>query len=222
MLRLFLNTTLLRLIAIGWLFNALLVDVSADEFKVSDINRDGVVDAADAGMLFAQIGTDGGPNRVGDLNLDGIVDAADAGIFFSEWDQNEAESCAPTRQVLGDIDDDGDVDAQDGTRFIQEYEQNESVAPWSTRDFTGDGVVDQLDADTMEYYLNRFIHMTDARFPFTHIGETGEVLVDSSGPVPVVFSKPYKDPVVFLTPVSRNYQGPFRPRVLSVENEGFL
>lgn len=47
----------------------------------SDINIDGSVDAADAGLMFSNWGSDG----VGDLNNDGIVDAADAGTLFSDW-----------------------------------------------------------------------------------------------------------------------------------------
>lgn len=46
-----------------------------------DLNGDGWVDAADAGLMFSEWGRAG----KADLNGDGIVDAADAGILFSEW-----------------------------------------------------------------------------------------------------------------------------------------
>jgi len=46
-----------------------------------DLNADGAVDAADAGIMFGNWGTAGD----GDLNGDCIVDAADAGILFANW-----------------------------------------------------------------------------------------------------------------------------------------
>ena len=46
-----------------------------------DLNVDGGVDAADAGILFGNWGHPG----IGDLNGDSVVDAADAGVCFSEW-----------------------------------------------------------------------------------------------------------------------------------------
>ena len=49
---------------------------------LADLNGDGLVDAADAGILFSNWDTSG---PEGDLNSDGIVDAADAGIMFAEW-----------------------------------------------------------------------------------------------------------------------------------------
>ena len=47
----------------------------------SDLNGDGSVDAADAGIMFGNWGNSGD----GDINGDGIVDAADAGIMFADW-----------------------------------------------------------------------------------------------------------------------------------------
>ena len=46
----------------------------------SDLNRDGVVDGEDLGLLFLFWGT--GDN---DLSGDGIVDGVDLGILLSEW-----------------------------------------------------------------------------------------------------------------------------------------
>ncbi len=47
----------------------------------SDLNGDGVVDAADLSTLLAQWGADG----VGDLNGDGVVGAADLAMLLSNW-----------------------------------------------------------------------------------------------------------------------------------------
>ena len=49
-----------------------------------DLNGDGAIDAADAGIMFGVWATDGGDSGA-DLNGDGVVDAADAGILFAEW-----------------------------------------------------------------------------------------------------------------------------------------
>lgn len=46
-----------------------------------DLNRDTAIDAADAGLMFANWGLSGS----GDLNRDNIVDAADAGLMFAKW-----------------------------------------------------------------------------------------------------------------------------------------
>lgn len=55
----------------------------SESFEVvdTDLNGDGSVDAADAGVMFGNWGAAG----AGDANRDGIVDAADAGILFSTW-----------------------------------------------------------------------------------------------------------------------------------------
>ncbi len=54
---------------------------------VGDINGDGVVDAADLGLLLSQWGPC--PDLIGacagDLNGDGVVDAADLGILLTAW-----------------------------------------------------------------------------------------------------------------------------------------
>ena len=49
-----------------------------------DLNGDGKVDAADAGILFSVWNTDGGVTDA-DKNGDNIVDAADAGELFAAW-----------------------------------------------------------------------------------------------------------------------------------------
>ena len=46
-----------------------------------DLNGDGLVDASDMGLVFANWGKPG----IGDVNGDGVVDAADAGVCFAEW-----------------------------------------------------------------------------------------------------------------------------------------
>jgi hypothetical protein len=48
---------------------------------VGDLNGDGIVNGADAGILLANWGGSG----VGDLNGSGIVDGADLGILLSNW-----------------------------------------------------------------------------------------------------------------------------------------
>ena len=51
---------------------------------LADLNADGSVDAADAAIMFAVWGTNGGDSGA-DLTGDGLVDAADAGELFSAW-----------------------------------------------------------------------------------------------------------------------------------------
>ena len=64
-------------------FSVLIVSMSAHSSS-SELNGDGRVDAADAGILFAVWGTDGGETGA-DFNSDGIVDARDAGALFENW-----------------------------------------------------------------------------------------------------------------------------------------
>ena len=56
-------------------------NIQAISRQPGDLNEDGLIDALDAGILFAAWGGD----DVGDINRDGIVDAADAGILFANW-----------------------------------------------------------------------------------------------------------------------------------------
>ena len=56
------------------------------DWPVSDVNYDGSVDAADAGIMFGEWGTPQYLSKwVGDINHDFIIDAADAGILFGQW-----------------------------------------------------------------------------------------------------------------------------------------
>jgi len=48
-----------------------------------DLNNDGAVDAADAGIMFGDWGAS--PNSKANKNGDGFVDAADAAVMFAEW-----------------------------------------------------------------------------------------------------------------------------------------
>ena len=59
-----------------------------------DLNVDGGVDAADAGILFGNWGQSG----TGDVNTDSIVDAADAGVCFAEWTGDSATRPVPEPQ----------------------------------------------------------------------------------------------------------------------------
>ena len=59
--------------------------LEATELIKGDITRDGIVDAADAAILFENWGTVSDGNHLADINHDEIVDAADAGILFENW-----------------------------------------------------------------------------------------------------------------------------------------
>ena len=61
---------------------------------VGDLNEDGAIDAADAGILFSNWGATG----AGDLNRDRLIDAADAGILFANW-TGDLQSTAATNAV---------------------------------------------------------------------------------------------------------------------------
>jgi len=57
-----------------------------DAALVGDLNGDGVVNAADLGLLIVAWGPCGkGVPCPADLNEDGIVDAADLGFLFANW-----------------------------------------------------------------------------------------------------------------------------------------
>lgn len=56
-------------------------DRLASYFAGPDLNLDGSVDAADAGIMFSNWGQSG----KSDLNFDNLVDAADAGELFAAW-----------------------------------------------------------------------------------------------------------------------------------------
>ena len=58
------------------------VRVPAGSGNPYDINGDGTVNGADAGLFIALWGTD---DPAGDFNGDGIVNGADAGLFFANW-----------------------------------------------------------------------------------------------------------------------------------------
>ena len=55
-----------------------------DPTTPGDLNGDGAVDAADAGIMFGVWATDGGDTGA-DLVEDGTIDAADAGVMFANW-----------------------------------------------------------------------------------------------------------------------------------------
>lgn len=70
------------------------VEVSTPErtslaFRVlsnADLNGDGVIDAADLGVLLAAWGTSGEPSGQSDLDGNGIVDAADLGLLLAAFE----------------------------------------------------------------------------------------------------------------------------------------
>lgn len=55
------------------------------ESQLADVNSDGVVDAADQGLLMAAFGTS---DPLYDLNQDGVVDGDDLGILLSQWSES--------------------------------------------------------------------------------------------------------------------------------------
>lgn len=52
---------------------------------VGDLNHDGMVDAADMGLLIGAWGTDGSIVEGSDINGDGAVRAADLGLLIGAW-----------------------------------------------------------------------------------------------------------------------------------------
>ena len=54
------------------------------EGQIADVNGDGIVDAADQGLLMAAFGTS---DPLYDLNQDGIVNGDDLGILLSQWSE---------------------------------------------------------------------------------------------------------------------------------------
>ena len=54
------------------------------EAQLADVNADGIVDAADQGLLMAAFGTN---NPLYDLDQSGVVDSADLGILLSQWSE---------------------------------------------------------------------------------------------------------------------------------------
>lgn len=76
----FVNGTV-RITIVGIVPTSFTLGTDIFTFQIADLNFDGVVDAADAGIMF---GNWGGCGK-SDLNGDGIVDAADAGILYGQW-----------------------------------------------------------------------------------------------------------------------------------------
>lgn len=74
-------------------FNNLKIEGQSD--LRGDLNGDGTVDAADAGMLFANWGSVPPGDSNADLNNDYLIDAADAGILFSVWTGDNALNVVP-------------------------------------------------------------------------------------------------------------------------------
>ena len=60
-----------------------------------DLQLDGTVDSADAGIMFSNWGGAG----AGDLTTDGIVDAADAGALFANWTGDSGPMSVPEPHV---------------------------------------------------------------------------------------------------------------------------
>jgi hypothetical protein len=70
---------------------------SISKMVSADLNRDGVVDFIDLGMLARQYGTSGAANGIysADINGDGIVDVIDLGILSKAYDGDSVSTLAP-------------------------------------------------------------------------------------------------------------------------------
>jgi hypothetical protein len=61
------------------------VAMTVNIVEPGDLNGDGLVDAADAGIMFGNWGSTVFGYFDGNLNGDAYIDAADAGIMFANW-----------------------------------------------------------------------------------------------------------------------------------------
>ncbi len=52
---------------------------------VGDLDRNGIVDGTDLGVLLIQWGSPGSPGFNADFNGDGVVDGADLGLMLNAW-----------------------------------------------------------------------------------------------------------------------------------------
>lgn len=70
------------------------LDFVIDQPSTIDINGDGSIDAADAGLMFAAWGNSA-TNAAENINRDAFVDAADAGVLFGSWTGDSAPRMVP-------------------------------------------------------------------------------------------------------------------------------
>lgn len=66
--------------------------ILAKKMYLSDLNRDGLVDAADAGILFSNFGKLSSIPQEGDLNGDGFIDEWDFEILLQAWSESDDKS----------------------------------------------------------------------------------------------------------------------------------
>jgi hypothetical protein len=135
-----------------------------------DINNDGIFDILDVAIMLS--GVDDSGSAVGDANRDGTVDALDvaqvmaAGKFATgqaaKWEEGDFDGDGKVTDddmsilqaafkqfanpVKFDCTGDGKVDGADLGKFITRFDKVSSGATWLDCDFTGDGIVDLLDA----------------------------------------------------------------------------
>jgi hypothetical protein len=135
-----------------------------------DVNNDGIFDILDVAIMLA--GVDDSGSAVGDANRDGTVDALDvaqvmaAGKFATgqaaKWEDGDFDGDGKVTDddmsmlqaafkqfanpVKFDCTGDGKVDGADLGKFITRFDKVTSNATWLDCDFTGDGMVDILDA----------------------------------------------------------------------------
>ena len=68
--------------------------ILAKKIYLSDLNRDGLIDAADAEILFSNYGK-ASPNPLeGDLNGDGVIDEQDFEMLLRTWSDSDKNSGA--------------------------------------------------------------------------------------------------------------------------------
>lgn len=95
-------------------------------------NLNGIVDAADAGILFANWGISGGALfEDADFNGDGIIDAQDFGMQSGTWGVDLQDVW-----VLSDLDGDSDVDVNDLDVIFANLDM--TGATWEDGDLNGD------------------------------------------------------------------------------------
>ena len=66
----------------------------------ADINGDGFVDGADAGILISNWGMEGLGFAQGNLNGDNFIDGADAGILIANWPVSSSATVIPEPSTL--------------------------------------------------------------------------------------------------------------------------
>ena len=118
---------------------------------VSDVNGDGIIDAADAGVSQANWGNATTRHAEGDVNRDGIVDSADTGYMFAEWGAATAGSHELFLDILGhtELYTGREFDAEIGLQYNRARYYDAKVGRWISEDPIGFAAGD--------YNVNRYV-----------------------------------------------------------------